>query len=203
MLSRLSFFSPYALWFLFALPGGLMLGTALTSDDPRIFHELIHPSGEFSARFLIVAMMATPLAMLLRGWRGPIWLKKNRRYLGVASFGFAALHTLFYVIDKGSMAGVINEVSRFYIWTGWIAFAIFVPLAVTSTDYYVRIMGPWWKTLQRWTYGAAVLTLLHWAALHNWEHPTSAVVHFLPLTLLEAYRVWYWYIKPKARAVAG
>ena len=203
MLSRLSFLSPYGLWFLFALPGGLMLGTALTSDDPRIFHELIHPSGEFSARFLIVAMMATPLAMLLRGWRGPIWLKKNRRYLGVASFGYAALHTLFYVIDKGSMAGVINEVSRFYIWTGWIAFAIFVPLAVTSTDYYVRIMGPWWKTLQRWTYGAAVLTLLHWAALHNWEHPTSAVVHFLPLTLLEAYRVWYWYIKPKARAVAG
>jgi sulfoxide reductase heme-binding subunit YedZ len=203
MLSRLSFFSPYALWFLFALPGGLMLGTALTSDDPRIFHELIHPSGEFSARFLIVAMMATPLAMLLRGWRGPIWLKKNRRYLGVASFGYAALHTLFYVIDKGSMAGVINEVSRFYIWTGWIAFAIFVPLAVTSTDYYVRIMGPWWKTLQRWTYGAAILTLLHWAALHNWEHPTSAIVHFLPLTLLEAYRVWYWYIKPKARAVAG
>ena len=94
-----------------------MLGTALTSDDPRIFHELIHPSGEFSARFLIVAMMATPLAMLLRGWRGPIWLKKNRRYLGVASFGYAALHTLFYVIDKGSIAWVINEVSRFYIWT--------------------------------------------------------------------------------------
>ncbi|MDA9274561.1 ferric reductase-like transmembrane domain-containing protein [bacterium] len=203
MLSRLSFLSPYGLWFLFALPGGLMLGTALTSDDPRIFHELVHPSGEFSARFLIVAMMATPLAMLLRGWRGPIWLKKNRRYLGVASFGYAALHTLFYVIDKGSMAGVINEVSRFYIWTGWIAFVIFVPLAVTSTDYFVRIMGPWWKTLQRWTYGAAILTLLHWAALHNWEHSTSAIVHFLPLTLLEAYRVWYWYIKPKARAVAG
>ena len=203
MLSRLSFLSPYGLWFLFALPGGLMLGTALTSDDPRIFHELVHPSGEFSARFLIVAMMATPLAMLLRGWRGPIWLKKNRRYLGVASFGYAALHTLFYVIDKGSMAGVINEVSRFYIWTGWIAFVIFVPLAVTSTDYFVRIMGPWWKTLQRWTYGAAILTLLHWAALHNWEHPTSAIVHFLLLTLLEAYRVWYWYIKPKARAVAG
>ena len=203
MLSRLSFLSPYGLWFLFALPGGLMLGTALTSGDPRIFHELVHPSVEFSARFLIVAMMATPLAMLLRGWRGPIWLKKNRRYLGVALFGYAVLHTLFYIIDKGSVVGVINEVSRFYIWTGWIAFAIFVPLAVTSTEYYVRIMGPWWKALQRWTYGAAVLTLLHWAALHNWEHPTSAVVHFLPLTLLKAYRVWYWYIKPKARAVAG
>ena len=125
------------------------VGTALASDDPRIFHELLHPSGEFSARFLIVAMMATPLVMLFRGWRGPIWLKKNRRYLGVVFFGYAALHTLFYVIDKGSMGGVISKISRFYIWTGWIAFVIFVPLATTSTDHFVRTMGPWWRTLQR------------------------------------------------------
>ena len=202
MLSRLSFLNPYGVWALFALLGGLMFGAALASDDLRIFRELVHPTGEFSARILIVAMMATPLAMLLRRWLGPMWLKKNCRYLGIASFGYAALHTLFYVIDKGSMAGVISEISHFYIWSGWIAFLIFVPLAAKSTDYFVRIMGPRWKTLQRWTYGAAVLTLLHWAALHNWEHPMSAIVHFLPLALLEAYRVWYWYIKPKARAVA-
>ena len=55
-------------------------------------------------------MMVTPLAMLLRGWRSPIWFKKNRRYLGVALFGYAVLHTLFYIIDKGSVVGVINEV---------------------------------------------------------------------------------------------
>lgn len=59
-----------------------MLGAALASDDPRIFHELVHPSGEFSARFLIVPMMATPLAMLLRGWRGPIWIKKKPTLFG-------------------------------------------------------------------------------------------------------------------------
>ena len=59
--------------------------------------------------------MVTPLAMLLRGWRSPIWFKKNRRYLGVALFGYAVLHTLLYIIDKGSVVGVINEVSRFYI----------------------------------------------------------------------------------------
>lgn len=45
MLSRLSFLSPYALWFLFALPGGLILGIAFMSDDPRIFHGLVHMSG--------------------------------------------------------------------------------------------------------------------------------------------------------------
>nr|WP_244515435.1 hypothetical protein [Pacificibacter marinus] len=36
-------------------------------------------------------------------------------------------------------------------------------------DYCVRKMGTWWKWLQRWTYAAAVLTLVHWAALHNWN----------------------------------
>ena len=200
MLKRLS---PYWIWLLFALPAVGMTAETLTSDNARIFHILVHPSGEFSARFMIVAMMATPLAMLLKGWRGPIWLKKNRRYLGVAAFGYAALHTLFYMIDKASLTTITAELSRFYIWTGWIAFLIFVPLAVTSMDYFVRIMGPWWKWLQRWTYGgAAVLTLLHWAALHDWNSPGAAIVHFAPLAALEAYRIWYWYLRPRKPALS-
>jgi len=195
----MSRFSPYWLWALFALPAIGMSFEALTSDIDRIFHILVHPSGEFAARFMIVAMMATPLALLFRGWRGPQWLRKNRRYLGVAAFGYALLHTVFYLIDKGTAERVIAELPRFYIWTGWIAFVIFVPLAVTSMDYFVRLMGPRWKTLQRWTYGAAVLTLLHWAALHDWNSPGAAIVHFAPLAALEAYRVWYWYLRPSRR----
>lgn len=195
-------FSPYWFWLLFALPGIAMCYSALTSTDPRIFHELVHPSGEMSARFLIAAMMATPLAMLLKGWRGPLWMKRNRRYLGVAAFGYALLHTVLYIIDKGTVAKMTAELARFYIWTGWIAFLIFVPLAVTSLDYFVRVMGPWWKWLQRWTYAAAVLTLLHWAALHDWGGAAPAIVHFAPLALLEAYRVWYWYLRPSRRSGA-
>ena len=45
--------------------------------------------------------------------------------------------------------------------------------------------------LQRWTYAVAVLTLLHWAALHDWGGIGPALVHFAPLGLLEAYRAWY------------
>jgi sulfoxide reductase heme-binding subunit YedZ len=197
MRKLLSLTHPYLLWLLFAVPAIAMTIEALTSTNPRVFHILVHPSGEFSARFLIVAMMATPLMMLLKGWRGPQWLKRNRRYLGVAAFGYALLHTMFYLIDKSSVTTVFNELARLYIWTGWLAFLVFVPLAVTSTDYFVRRMGPWWKWLQRWTYGAAVLTLLHWAALHNWSGALPAMVHFLPLILLETYRVWYWYLRPK------
>ncbi|WP_439124048.1 sulfite oxidase heme-binding subunit YedZ [Marivita sp.] len=168
-----------------------------------MFHILVHPTGEFSARFLIVAMMATPLSLLLRGWRGPQWLKKNRRYLGVAAFGYALLHTVFYLIDKASFSTAINELPRLYIWTGWLAFLIFVPLAVTSTDFFVRKMGTWWKWLQRWTYAAAVLTLVHWASLHEWGSWVPASIHFGPLIALEAYRIWYWYLRPRKIRVAA
>ncbi|MEM7523191.1 MAG: ferric reductase-like transmembrane domain-containing protein [Pseudomonadota bacterium] len=193
---------PCLTWLILALPSALMLSGALTADDPRIFHTLLHPTGEFSARFMIIALMATPLAMLLPGWRGPIWLKKNRRYFGVAAFAYAALHTIFYVLDKSSVAQIVDELPRLYIWTGWVAFVIFPPLAATSNDYFVRRMGPRWKALQRWTYGAAVLTLLHWAALHNWGGVGPAMVHFAPLAALEAYRVWRTYLRRRA-APAG
>ncbi|SIT82182.1 sulfoxide reductase heme-binding subunit YedZ [Yoonia rosea] len=194
--------SPYLTWAVLASLGVMMTFTALTSDDPRIFHQLVHPSGETSARLLIVLMMATPLAMLLKGWRGPQWLKRNRRYLGVASFGYALLHTIFYLLDKASLTTVVDELPRLYIWTGWIAFIIFVPLALTSMDYFVRKMGTWWKWLQRWTYAAAVLTLVHWAALNDWDGAAAALVHFGPLIALEAYRVWYWYLRPRPQAAA-
>ena len=82
-------FSPYWLWILLSLPAfGFAAGIA-SSTDPKIYHELLHPTGEFSARFLIIAMLASPLALVFRGWRGPQWLKKNRRYFGVAALALS------------------------------------------------------------------------------------------------------------------
>lgn len=191
---------PYWLWCLLALPAIGFTVSLATSADPQIVHELLHPTGEFSARFMIIAMLASPLALIFRGNRVPKWLKKNRRYFGVAAFGYALFHTVLYLIDKGSVAKVIAEMPLFYIWTGWIAFLIFIPLAVTSHNYFMRAMGKNWKTLQRTTYGAAVLTLLHWAALHDWGGVGPALVHFGPLALLEAYRIWYWYLRPREQS---
>lgn len=189
----LKLLSPYWLWAVLALPGVGMASQLFTSSDARILHHLLHPTGEFAARFMIIAMLASPLVLLLKGWRGPQWLKKNRRYFGVAAFAYALAHTVFYVIDIGTWNNILGDVPKLYIWTGWIAFIIFIPLAVTSSDYFVRAMGLKWKRLQRWTYAAAVLTLLHWAALHDWGGIGPALVHFLPLGLLEAYRAWFWF----------
>lgn len=184
--------APYPFWALLALPPLLWTYEALTSENARILHILVHPTGEWAARLLILTLMVTPLAMLLKGTGVARWLRCNRRYLGVASFGYAALHTVFYLLDKGSLERVLGELERLYIWTGWLAFLIFVPLAATSMDYAVRKMGPAWKGLQRFVYVAAVLTLVHWASLHDWRHPAAAVIHFAPLVLLEIYRVADW-----------
>ena len=178
--------SPWFFWAVLALPSIGMIGGALGGND---LQPLLHPTGEFAARFMIIAMMLTPLRMLFprAGWIG--WLMKRRRYIGVAAFGYAALHTLYYVIDLGSLSAVLSDAVKFGIWTGWVAFLIFVPLALTSNDASLRALGPRWKTLQRFVYAAAVATLLHWIFVHNEAGP--ALVHFVPLAALEGYRIWH------------
>lgn len=192
---------PYSFWAILALPAIPML-VGLSSGDPKAVHQILHPSGEFAARFMIISMMVTPLMMLFKGASWPRWLMKRRRYLGVAAFFYALLHTILYLLDEGAIAFTGGEVSEFYIWTGWLAFLIFVPLAITSTDGWVRAMGPKWKILQRFVYGAAVLTLLHWAALHNWSSIVPALINFGPLVALELYRFNYNMQRRRQRSVS-
>lgn len=199
MLSRLS---PYILWVVLSLPA-LGMFSALTGDDASAFHRLLHPTGEFAARFMIISMMATPLMLLFRTHQWPRWLIRNRRYFGVAAFGYAALHTGVYLVDEGTLARILGDVTKFEIWTAWLAFLVFIPLAATSNQFAVRRLGTLWKPLQRWTYAAAVLTLLHWASLHNWNGWPGAAVHFGPLAALTLYRIWYWYGRRRPARRAG
>ena len=184
--------SRYFIWALLALPSLPMVGL-LISGNPSpngkpVAEFLLHPTGEFSARFLIIAMVMTPMRMLFPASGFWHWMIQRRRYFGVAAFGYAAFHTFLYVVDVGSLQTILGQFFSLGIWTGWLAMVIFVPLALTSTDSAVRALGPRWKTLQRTVYVAAVATLLHWIFIHYSAGP--ALVHFLPLAGLEAYRVW-------------
>lgn len=170
-------------------------------ENTRALRGVLHGSGEFSARFMIISLMATPLMIATRGGRIARWLKSNRRYFGVAAFAYAAVHTAAYVMGEGSMDRILAEAGDFDLFTGWLAFAVFIPLAATSMDYAVRKMGAWWKPLQRWTYAAAVLTLLHWASLHDWHGWVAPTVHFAPLALLTVYRLWWTYLRKRPLAI--
>lgn len=179
------------IWALLALPSVpmvLALANGGPSEDGRPVTEfLLHPTGEFSARFMIISMIISPLRMMFPKNGFWLWMLRRRRYFGVAAFAYAVFHTVLYVVDMGSLQAILGEFWAFGIWTGWLAFFVFVPLAITSNDISVRLLGRRWKPLQRFVYLAAVATLLHWMFVHNEFGP--ALVHFIPLGLLEAYRI--------------
>jgi sulfoxide reductase heme-binding subunit YedZ len=149
--------------------------------------DLLHPSGEWSARLIILALMLTPLSALLPARRWVRWLIARRRSFGLAAFGYALLHLLFYLVDMETLRNVLAEVGALGIWTGWAAFLLLLPLALTSNDRSMRALRAGWKRLQRLAYPAALLTLVHWMFVHDNFIP--ALVNFAPLAALQAWRV--------------
>lgn len=177
--------SPYLFWLLLALPSIPMTMSLIAGGEVE---QLLHPTGEFAARFMIIAMIISPLRLMFPKNRFWLWMVRRRRYLGVAAFCYALAHTVLYVIDMGTLANVLGEALLLGIWTGWLAMFIFIPLAITSNDRSVKRLGRNWKRLQQTVYIAAIATLLHWIFVHNNVGP--ALVHFIPLAALELYRVW-------------
>ena len=150
--------------------------------------DLLHPSGEMSARLMIIAIAISPLISILGPRKWLQWMAVRRRALGVAAFAYALLHLVFYVIDMGNVADMIAEVLAPGIWTGWAAFILMMVPALLSNDASMRALKAQWKRLQRLVYPAAILTLLHWIWVHNNLGP--ALVHFIPLALIVALRAF-------------
>ncbi len=167
-------------WLLLSLPAILLLfGWGQGRIDSM---DMLHPTGEWSARLMIVAMLISPLQSVLGAKEWLNWLLMRRRAIGVAAFGYAVLHLVFYLIDMGNLGDILAEWLAPGIWTGWAALVLMLPLALTSNDRSMRWLKAGWKRLQRLVYPAALLTLLHWIWVHN--SYGAALAHFVPLGLL-------------------
>ena len=175
----------YLLWAVLGLPVLAIAGGYATGC--LFYGEAVHLSGEWSVRLMIAAMAATPLGLLLPGSPFSRWLLKNRRYFGVASFAYAALHTAIYVAKTAEPASILAEALSAEYASGWLALLIFLILAVTSNDASVRLLKRGWKTLHRAVYAAAALTFAHW--LFVAFDPLAAYAHLGLLLALEAYRL--------------
>lgn len=178
--------SKYLLWAFLALP---FLGLANGLRDRDLFYgEILHVSGVVSARLLLLTLAITPLRLIFSHASWLNWLLQRRRYFGVAAFMYAALHTLVYLDRKAGSGLVLQEARHFSMWSGWLAMAIFVPLAMTSNDASLRWLKRKWKKLHRWIYPAALLTFVHWIFAAFSFVP--GLIHFGALLLLEGYRIW-------------
>lgn len=117
--------------------------------------------GDWALRFLLLALAVTPLR-LATGW-APV--ARLRRMMGLFAFFYAALHLSSYIgIDLFFDWGALwkDVVKRRYITLGMTAFALLVPLAVTSTDGMIRRLGGRrWRALHRLVFPAALLAVGH------------------------------------------
>jgi sulfoxide reductase heme-binding subunit YedZ len=117
--------------------------------------------GFWALTFLLCSLLATPLNAFL-GWTAPV---RVRRMVGLFAFYYASLHFVtYFAIDQFFDLHAIVEdvVKRKFITIGFLAFLMLIPLAVTSTNGWVRRLGfVRWKRIHRMSYAAAVLGVIH------------------------------------------
>lgn len=173
-----------ALWALLALPA--ILWTAGYLSGRRFYGEYVHLTGLFAVQLLIAALAVTPLTRLAPGLPVSRSLRHSRRYLGVASFAYAALHTAAYCLRQPAARIAEDALSAAFA-TAWVALLLMAALAITSHDAAVRWLGGRWKALHRLVYPAAGLTFAHW--LLTAFDRTEAWVYLGVLLALESLRL--------------
>jgi sulfoxide reductase heme-binding subunit YedZ len=111
---------------------------------------------------LAATLSITPLRRLT-GWN---WLVKLRRMVGLFAFFYALVHALdFFVFDHSlSVASILEDVVEHpWVLFGFTALILLVPLAVTSTNGWVRRLGgKRWQRLHRLIYLIAPLAAAHY-----------------------------------------
>jgi sulfoxide reductase heme-binding subunit YedZ len=107
------------------------------------------------------------------------WIK-FRRMLGLFAFFYASIHMLSYVgLDyRFNFEPLINDVlKKKFVFIGFSAWLLLIPLAITSSDRMVKILKKNWKKLHRLIYLISIFGVLHLIWL-------SKTIFFKPLIFL-------------------
>ena len=123
--------------------------------------EVLNRLGLYAICLLFCSLACTPLQLVL-GWTWPL---RVRRMLGLFAFFYACLHLSTYLfVDQGlDFAGIGKDIAkRRFVTAGFAAWCTLVPLAITSTQAWVRRLGyRRWKSLHRLVYVAGGLACVH------------------------------------------
>ena len=126
----------------------------------RPLTEAIHQFGLWTIRFLFLALVISPARRLLNWPR----LIEIRRMVGLAAFGYIAVHFSLFCADEAfKLREIVSEiVLRIYLTIGFTALTGLAVLAATSNDGMVRRLGRRWQRLHRLVYPIALLAIIHY-----------------------------------------
>lgn len=150
------------IWLAGALPFALLLWDTFTGGlgaDP--IQSIEHRLGRTALYLLVAGLAVTPLLRVTG-----ISLMRFRRALGVLCFAYALPHVLAWIVmDMGFLWAQMGRdiIKRPYLLFGMLAFAMLLPLAVTSNNLSIRRLGGQsWRKLHKLVYPAAILVGMHW-----------------------------------------
>ena len=115
---------------------------------PEPVDRIINHFGEWTLIFLLLSLSMSPLKKITKSLR---WIK-FRRMFGLFTFFYASIHMLSYVgLDyRFDFESLINDVlKKKFIFIGFSAWLLLIPLAITSSDKMVRILKKNWGVLHR------------------------------------------------------
>ena len=156
-------------------------------------------TGLWTIRFLAITLAITPV----RETFGIGALAKYRRMFGLFTFFYACIHVATWVgVDWFFDWRLMGEeiIKHKYILVGMATFLTLVPLALTSTNGWVRRLGgKRWAKLHRLVYVAALGGTVHylWAVKKDTFFP---LVYLATFTLLLGYRAFHALRDRRARA---
>ena len=154
---------------------------------PEPVKEITHFTGEWTLIFICLTLSMSPLKKLTNI---NYWVKV-RRMFGLFVFFYATLHLLTYVgIDyRFSWQPIFEDVvKKKYIFVGFAAWVLLIPLTITSSQKMMLLLKQNWKKLHRLIYVIAILGSLHFIWLSKTIY-FKPLIYFLIITILLFLRV--------------
>ncbi|MDO7086130.1 protein-methionine-sulfoxide reductase heme-binding subunit MsrQ [Pseudocolwellia sp. AS88] len=155
--------------------------------------EVIHFTGIGALNLLLLSLILTPLAKVLKQGK----LIQLRRVIGLYAFFYGLLHILnflFFEVQFDFSLFIDEIFDRPYITVGMTALLILTALAVTSIGFIRRKMGRNWQKLHNLTYLAGALVVIHffWSVKSELTSPLMYIAFFLFLLYLrkDKFRRW-------------
>jgi sulfoxide reductase heme-binding subunit YedZ len=178
--------------FLLALIPFFKLGIAGYLDNlgANPIEKITHLTGYWTLSFLLITLTVTPLRRLT-GW---LWLMRLRRMLGLFAFFYGCLHfSTYLVLDQFfDWDNILKDIiKRPYITVGFAAFVLLIPLAITSNNRIIKLIGgKQWRLLHRIIYPIAIGGVVHYWWLVK-KDITQPLIFSLLLSILLAVRLFY------------
>ena len=140
----------------------LLWGYAQNQLTANPIREIQLRTGLYALILLILTLAVTPVNAIFR----KKVIIELRRTLGLYSFLYAGLHVInFIALDYGFDFYLIREdtLEKPYALVGLVSFLLLLPLAVTSTRWWIQRLGRKWRRLHMLVYPAALLAITHFA----------------------------------------